>query len=227
MKKIKIIKDGPYLVSGGVPLSELVITNSNGSNVYTKGREIKTDGDYALCRCGHSKDKPFCDGSHRTAHFSGKTTAAKESFSEQAVKYTGENIILEDVENLCAFARFCHHQKQNVWDLTEYSNNRADEELAVKLACDCPAGRLVMYDKQSGQAIEPTYDESIVVLQDLSGDCSGPLWVRGGVAIEDEDGNILGKRNRVTLCRCGESQNKPFCDTTHSGIKFKDDYFKQ
>jgi hypothetical protein len=83
-----------------------------------------------------------------------------------------------------------------------------------------------MRDKQSGEVIEPAYEESIIVLQDLSGDCSGPLWVRGGVTIEDEEGTILEKRNRVTLCRCGESQNKPFCDATHVGIKFKDDYFK-
>lgn len=227
MKKIKIIKDGPYLVSGNIPLSELVITNSNGSNFYKKGREIKTDDSYALCRCGHSKNKPFCDGSHKDVNFSGKTTASKEEFSKQAIKYTGKNIVLEDVEGLCAFARFCHHEDKNVWDLTEYANTKDEENLAVKLACDCPAGRLVAHDKESGEAIEPAYEESIVVLQDSSCACSGPLWVRGGIAIEDEDGTILEKRNRVTLCRCGESQNKPFCDATHVGIKFKDDYFKQ
>jgi CDGSH-type Zn-finger protein len=227
MKKIKIIKDGPYLVSGNIPIRELVITNSNGCNTYKKGREIKTDEAYALCRCGHSKNKPFCDGSHKDCHFSGKTTASKKEFSKEAKKYNGKNIFLEDVESLCAFARFCHYGDQNVWDLTEYANTKDEEELAVKLACDCPAGRLVAYDKLSGEAIEPTYEESIVVLQDSSSNCSGPLWVRGGVTIEDEEGSILEKRNRVTLCRCGESQNKPFCDATHVGIKFKDDYFKK
>jgi len=39
--------------------------------------------------------------------------------------------------------------------------------------------------------------------------------VRGKIPIQSADGKIYEKRNRITLCRCGESLNKPFCDSSH------------
>jgi CDGSH-type Zn-finger protein len=53
--------------------------------------------------------------------------------------------------------------------------------------------------------------------------CAGPLWLRGGVQVIGADGFHYELRNRVTLCRCGASQNKPFCDGTHASIKFQDE----
>ena len=50
---------------------------------------------------------------------------------------------------------------------------------------------------------------------------SGPIRVKGGVRLESTDGKLYETRNRVTLCRCGKSKNKPFCDATHVSIKFK------
>jgi CDGSH-type Zn-finger protein len=52
-------EDGPYLVSGFVHLTDV------------DGREIPHPEQMALCRCGGSKNKPFCDGSHRTNDFDG------------------------------------------------------------------------------------------------------------------------------------------------------------
>lgn len=53
----------------------------------------------------------------------------------------------------------------------------------------------------------------------------GPLWVRGGIPVESSDGATYEVRNRVTLCRCGRSSNKPFCDGTHKGVGFRDETF--
>jgi CDGSH-type Zn-finger protein len=50
----------------------------------------------------------------------------------------------------------------------------------------------------------------------------GPLLVRGGIPVESEDGRPYEVRNRVTLCRCGHSRNKPFCDGTHDQIGFRE-----
>ena len=51
---------------------------------------------------------------------------------------------------------------------------------------------------------------------------NGPYLVRGEFTILDQDGNeITRKRETVALCRCGRSQNKPFCDGTHKVIGFK------
>jgi CDGSH-type Zn-finger protein len=52
------------------------------------------------------------------------------------------------------------------------------------------------------------------------GDLAGPLWVTGGIAVQRADSQTFETRNRVTLCRCGHSENKPLCDGTHRTINF-------
>lgn len=220
--RIEIKEDGPYLVSGNVPLEEKIITSGENGNEYTDGSHYPQMEHYALCRCGKSKSMPFCDGHHRTTGFDGKETASGESFLNQATIIEGPAITLTDVEELCAFARFCHLPSGSAWELTEGSDNPELKEGAIKAACDCPAGRLVAWDNQTGQPIEPDYQPSIVILQDPSRKCSGPIWVRGCIPIQSADGTIYEIRNRVTLCRCGQSDNKPFCDATHVTIEFDD-----
>ena len=70
--RIKITKNGPYLVSGAVPLCKEVIgTNEGGESVqWETGQTYPTQAQYALCRCGHSANKPFCDGTHVSIGFS-------------------------------------------------------------------------------------------------------------------------------------------------------------
>jgi hypothetical protein len=80
----------------------------------------------------------------------------------------------------------------------------------------CPSGRLLTQVDGSDEVDELPYEPSIAVVAD------GPLWVRGGVRIEGADGEPYEVRNRVTLCRCGASENKPFCDGTHKDIGFRD-----
>ena len=80
----------------------------------------------------------------------------------------------------------------------------------------CPSGRLLTKVDGSDEADEIAYEPSVAVVTD------GPLWVRGGVRVEGADGEPYEVRNRVTLCRCGASENKPFCDGTHKEIGFRD-----
>jgi len=86
---------------------------------------------------------------------------------------------------------------------------------------DCPAGRLVAWDKKTGRPIEPHFEPSIVLIEDPKMKCSGPIWVRGGIPVIGAEGFAYEIRNRVTLCRCGASSNKPFCDAKHLQIRFK------
>jgi len=81
----------------------------------------------------------------------------------------------------------------------------------------------VAWDKSIEKAFEPELPVSIGLIEDPAQGCSGPLWVRGGIQIESADGFKYEIRNRVTLCRCGKSQNKPFCDGTHAAVKFRDE----
>ena len=107
--KIQITKDGPYLVSSGLLLSEQwIVTNAEGESLdYREGKKYPAQAQYALCRCGESANKPFCDGTHKKVQFDGTETASREPYLEQAETIEGPTMVLTDQENLCAFARFC------------------------------------------------------------------------------------------------------------------------
>ena len=64
MNKIKIVKNGLYIVTGNIPLEELIIRKGKDDNYYEKGKTFEQNETYALCRCGYSKNKPFCDAEH-------------------------------------------------------------------------------------------------------------------------------------------------------------------
>ena len=218
--KIKILRDGPYIVSGNIPLSEKIIIQKNEVNEYKEGRDLPQSDEYALCRCGQSKTAPFCDGSHIKTGFAGTETASKDKYEDRAELLKGPGIDLLD-DNRCAFARFCHKEDGRVWELTLSSDDPKCKEEAIEAACDCPAGRLVALDK-TGKVIEPDYDSSIQITQDPEKESSAGIFVKGNIPIESSDGQTYEIRNRVALCRCGKSENKPFCDARHCKIKFSD-----
>lgn len=222
-KKIIVSKDGPYVVSGDIPLSVEIITNNKEgfSWDWKKGKTFETKSEYYLCRCGHSANKPFCDGTHTRVKFDGKETASKTPYEKQAERLDGPTMILSDQENLCAFARFCDPAGK-IWSLIENSDDPKIRELVIREAMHCPSGRLTLHDKKTGKEIEDKLPPSIGIIEDPPMKCSGPLWVRGDITIESSDGTKYEKRNRVTLCRCGASGNKPFCDGSHASIKFND-----
>jgi CDGSH-type Zn-finger protein len=220
--RVQIAKDGPYLVSGGLPLStETIGTNSEGDSVKWKtGGTYPAQASYALCRCGRSANKPFCDGTHAKARFDGAETASRESYRDQAKLIEGPTMSLTDAEALCAFARFCD-PKGRVWNLVNQTDDPSAREIFMQEACDCPSGRLVAWDNATGKPVEPKHEPSIALVEDPAKKCSGPIWLRGGVQVIGADGFNYEVRNRVTLCRCGESQNKPFCDGQHAAIGFQ------
>jgi CDGSH-type Zn-finger protein len=221
--KIVVSENGPYLVTGNVPVElQTIVPNSEGfSWDWAKGRTFKAGASYALCRCGHSKNKPFCDESHAAIGFDGKETASRQPFVRQAHVSEGPGRELLDVEGLCAFARFCDPGGK-IWSLMEHTDDPSSRKLVEREAGHCPSGRLVVLDKLTGKALEPSLPPSIGVVEDPAMECSGPLWVRGGVRIESADGKPYEVRNRVTLCRCGASNNKPFCNGSHASIRFQD-----
>ena len=215
-RKIKILKNGPYLVSGGIPLIQQEIgTNADGDSYEWRTiAEFPQKENYSLCRCGQSGNKPFCDGAHAKINFNGTESASRAPYLSKAEITEGPALRLTDNQTLCASARFCH-RAGGIWKLVPKSGDPIARKTAVQEAADCPSGTLVVFEKKSGEAIEPKYPESIVVVEDPQKGVSGPIWVRGGIIVESADGSIYEVRNRVTLCRCGKSTNKPFCDSSH------------
>jgi CDGSH-type Zn-finger protein len=221
--KITIAKDGPYLVEGALPLADQhIVTNKEGESLeWRAGAPLPAGDKYALCRCGESANKPFCDGSHKRVGFDGSETASRAPFAEEAERIEGPALVLDDAQSLCAFARFCDPHGQ-VWNLVGKSDHARERKLVEHEAGHCPAGRLVARDRATGEALEPTLPPSLGLVQDTAQGTSGPIWVRGGVPVVGSDGHAYEVRNRVTLCRCGASSNKPFCDGSHASIKFRD-----
>jgi CDGSH-type Zn-finger protein len=218
--RITVTRDGPYLVEGSVPLSRQAIVGDRAGNSvgWRQDGELEAKATYALCRCGQSANKPFCDGSHLRAGFDGTETASREPYLEQAAVQDGPVLRLTDAEPLCAFARFCDVAGQ-VWNLVEQEGPEA-ARLTIGEAGMCPSGRLVAWDRETGEPIEPELAPSIGIIDDPGEGVAGPLWVRGGIPVTGADGVTYEVRNRVTLCRCGASANKPYCDASHVRIGF-------
>jgi len=221
--KIVVSPHGPYRVVGKVPLSVQVITpNKKGESWdWTEGRRFEVEEEYFLCRCGQSGNKPFCDNSHLKVGFEGKETASRRPVERQSEHFDGPTHVLSDVENLCAFARFCDPGGK-IWSLIERTDQPEVRDLVIREAAHCPSGRLVLHEKATGEAVEPSLPPSIGIVEDPALGVSGPLWVRGGVRVESADGKRYERRNRMTLCRCGASTNMPFCNGSHASIEFRD-----
>jgi CDGSH-type Zn-finger protein len=214
--RIRVSRNGPYFVSGRVPLANMTIGYDAGGFAYRwrKGREFPVPEKYALCRCGRSKTKPFCDQSHTQVGFDGTESASRKPYLKTARRLRGACLDLTDAEELCASAGFCL-RAGDIWNLMRRTRNPGKRRTVIAEGRNCPAGRLVVWTKD-GQAIEPETEPGIALVRDPRAGMFGPLWVRGGIPVISAAGFSYEVRNRVTLCRCGESANKPFCDGSHT-----------
>ncbi len=214
--RVTVTKDGPLIVTGSVPISvEEICDDEEGfSHAWRQVKSYPLQEQYALCRCGRTKTPPFCDGTHAKVRFDGTESGDRVPFSEGAEVIRGPGLTLLDNEHLCVHAQFCMRGRR-IWNLVENPDSPGARELATEQACNCPSGRLVVIENETGVPIEPELEKSIAIIERPSRDEHGPIWVRGGIPVIGAGGKPYEIRNRVTLCRCGRSQNKPFCDGSH------------
>jgi len=219
--RIKVTKNGPYIASGMIPMShQAIIADEDGeSREWVQTGRVEDRPRCGLCRCGQSGSKPLCDGSHLDANFDGTETATSQPYAERCAVIPGPTVTLHDVPELCSEARFCH-RAGGAWHLVA-DEGETPAALVVDECGNCPSGRYTVTDTATGEAIEPNLPPSIVFVDDPQKDRSGPIWVRGGIQVESADGELYEVRNRLTLCRCGKSSNKPFCDGTHIECGFR------
>lgn len=221
---IRILADGPYAIQGAVPLLRKSIVRSRGGEAlaWRKHDSIDTLPDYALCRCGASAIKPFCDGSHATIGFDGAETAPTSLSAERQKSYPGEGMVMSDERPLCIHAGFCSNRATDAWKLSSETADVQKRTELIAMIEHCPSGALTCRLEVSGAgeaapyvSVEQHLAQSIGVIP------NGPLWVTGGIPVLRSDGVPYEVRNRVTLCRCGHSKNKPFCDGAHAEVGFK------
>ncbi|MCH7642919.1 MAG: CDGSH iron-sulfur domain-containing protein [Chloroflexi bacterium] len=204
-KKITVTDGGPYRVEEGVSISD------------HDGNPIAVKGVYLMCRCGGSKNKPFCDGTHNSNNFNGQEFASKDTAADRRDSYIGDGVTIYDDRSRCAHAGNCTDNLASVFKLgTEpwVDANGASVEDIIRVIRTCPSGALSYTTSDNGDPEEAGSGPSVIVAVDA------PYQTRG-VLVESGDGQPYDLQERQALCRCGGSRNKPFCDGTHWYIGFK------
>ena len=216
--RIRVTRDGAYEVSGDVPLARTAkIETEFGEPIgWAPDDAIDVGPSYELCRCGRSSTKPFCDGTHRVVPFQGGETADRGPRASRARTFRGEGVVMTDDRTLCEHAGHCGDRFTDVWRMIRETADPAVRDRLCRMVSLCPSGSLESAPDATSPSVEPDYVPCVAVVRD------GPLWVRGGIPIESADGTTYEVRNRVTLCRCGRSGNKPFCDGSHAPAGFRD-----
>lgn len=169
-----------------------------------------------MCRCGHSKIKPFCDLTHREIGFDGTPNAPAGTYAERAKDLVGAGVVVADDRGICQHAGFCAKHRDNVWKMVGRSEDESVREEMKSMIDRCPSGALTHRPHHEAGHDEPDYPVRVAVVND------GSYFVTGTVPIELKDGDPIEARPRMALCRCGGSEIKPFCDGTHQKIGFTD-----
>jgi len=213
--RVRVVENGPYKVSGAELLTMRPVADAAGRPVsWHRGDPVRHDPSYALCRCGRSSEKPFCDGSH-TAAFDGTETAERETAGMRRRTFGGKGLVMSDTKKFCVHAGFCVSEKTEAWELVKQTSDPAARAELISMIRNCPSGRLEYAVPPVDAPAEEDLPREIGIVE------NGPLYVRGRIVVEGSDGRAYEVRNRVTLCRCGASKNKPFCDGTHAEIGFR------
>lgn len=183
----------------------------------SKGEDFESKPMMALCRCGGSANKPYCDGTHNSNGFKSEKTTDGEK--NKRVNYSGENIAIHDNRGVCAHSAICSNNldkvfrpKQEPW----IDVNAAGAEEIIKVVRDCPSGAL-SYSVEGNEHKDQERGEGIKVSKD------GPYLIIGGIELANEEFGEEASKEHYCLCRCGASKNKPFCDGSHWGAEFKDE----
>lgn len=220
-KRIRITLDGPIVVPGDIPLYRKIQVVSEYGEPLTwrnEGRIETEGGEYELCRCGLSKNKPFCDSSHCLSDFDGTETAdLAPTASRQRPYRGGVHITVKKDHSLCMDSGFCGLKDKGTGKIVAESADTAIRSMLIAMVERCPSGSLTYSIEPDPADIEPDLPQQIAVSTEItsSGPIAGPLNVTGYIEIERSDGQLMETRNRVTLCNCGLSCNKPLCDGTH------------
>jgi CDGSH-type Zn-finger protein/truncated hemoglobin YjbI len=211
---IQVMTDGPYLVTNAARVTDWL------------GCELPLRPQLALCRCGGSKIKPLCDGSHATTGFTGGKDPGR--VPDRRDTYDGQQVTIYDNRGLCQHSGFCTGRlatvfRQGAEPFVAPSGGRMDE--IIRAVRDCPSGALG-YGTDGVEARDDadwhgSRDLAIEVTRD------GPYRVTGGILLTGGDGrpehrNTGASGEHYALCRCGHSKNKPFCSGMHWYVDFKD-----
>ena len=219
--KITVTFDGPYRLEGGVEIVKKtqVVSEYGEPLTWRKEGELEYEGEETfLCRCGHSKTKPFCDSTHLSFDFDGTERVDRHSTLERREDYPeGEGIVVRKDAYLCTESGFCGNRLTDIYEMMSRTAEPSVRAEIMAMIARCPSGSFTFALDHESADVEPDYPVEVAVTTEITseGPVEGPLWVTGGIPVELTDGSLLETRNRVTLCSCGNSHHKPLCDGSH------------
>jgi uncharacterized Fe-S cluster protein YjdI len=138
--------------------------------------------------------------------------------SDVAREYADERITVYWSPQYCIHTANCLNAQPQVFDVGRRPwivLDAADADAIASAVQTCPTGAL-SFRRNDGGAQEIATEDVTVQAR-----TNGPLFLRGKIRVTDARGDIVREATRVALCRCGGSENKPFCDGTHRSIGFR------
>jgi CDGSH-type Zn-finger protein/truncated hemoglobin YjbI len=211
---IMTAKNGPYLVTKAAVVRDHL------------GQDLTLPPQLALCRCGASAMKPFCDATCATNGFTDDKDPKR--VPDRRDTYPGEQVTIFDNRGICQHSGLCSDRLPTAFrpqaeTYVAPSGARMDE--LVRAVRDCPSGALSLaFDDVEGRDLVDWHgvrEQAIEITQD------GPYRVTGGLPLTDAAGADVPRaagssREHYALCRCGHSRNKPFCSGMHWYVEFRD-----
>jgi len=220
--KILPLPNGPYYLIND--MEPKVVENLKNF----KGEPLSTTVGIALCRCGKSNRKPFCDGTHSVIGFSSQNVNLNENDTNKLTiknkrrDYVGKEITIHDNRKICSHEKECVNNLPSVFKLGSkpwIDSDGSKIQDIINTVRKCPSGAL-SYSIDGIEYRDPKEqrDPILTVLK------NGPYYITGGIDLigENIEFGEGASKEHYTLCRCGASENKPFCDGTHGTINFKD-----
>jgi uncharacterized Fe-S cluster protein YjdI len=137
--------------------------------------------------------------------------------------YENDKISVSWDSNMCIHSTVCIKNLGKVFDTTKKPWVNVDAgsvDEITHLIDSCPSGalsyRIANKNKVESENHPPENEKVKITVSE-----NGPYLITGNFGLEDSVGNTLETRKTLALCRCGSSNNKPFCDGTHRKIEFK------
>ncbi len=181
---------------------------SDATSVRYCGEPLETEGDIYLCRCGQSKNAPFCDGSHNTNGFTGETERTE---AKDVHVWEGNTVRTFFNPNTCMHVFYCQPLKE--LRKRELEGDAAAAAEIIRVVKSCPSGALTYETKAEVAAPPAPTDQAEVEIME-----GGEVRIQCAFDINTELPERL-EGDRATLCRCGLSKNKPWCDGRHKARK--------
>jgi CDGSH-type Zn-finger protein/truncated hemoglobin YjbI len=211
---IQASTDGPYLVTNVARLTDWL------------GDEVPARPQMALCRCGASSIKPRCDGSHAQIGFTSAKSA--DRIPDRRDTYVGQQVTIFDNRGICQHSGYCTDRLATVFHagtepFVTPSGGRMDE--IIRAVRDCPSGALSFAIDGWEARSEVDHGERREMAVEVTKD--GPYRITGDIPLRDGTGDDEPRAEgssveHYALCRCGQSQNKPFCSGMHWYVGFHD-----